>query len=447
VTLLAPGFLYASMAIAAGIVALHFLVMRQPRSSILPTARFVPDARTTTISPANRPRDPSVLLLRVLTALLVGAALARPIFQPSRRAAGRVILVDASRSARDSLALRDSSRSVYRDGDAIVLFDSSARVLGGQIEDSLRGIKPSIARGNLSAAFVAALRAGSGIRNRFDSLDLVIVSPFAKEEFDAATDSIRALWPGRARLIRLTSPSLDSTTTRARLQMVGDPNDPLATTVSLTGNTSSDAVIFRNSEPLAASVVAPGGPSAARRMIWPSAARPPRAFARAKADTIGGVVAGDVVVVAPFERRWIYPADSIRGDEVVARWMDGEPAAIELSNGSGCNRSVAIPVTPVGDLAIRKEFIALVAELARPCSAQSALVAADPSAITRLAGKGGSAPREDFQPLTDTHSPVAPWLLALAIALAIAELLVRRRASASQPLAAKRRSSREARAA
>jgi hypothetical protein len=56
------------------------------------------------------------------------------------------------------------------------------------------------------------------------------------------------------------------------------------------------------------------------------------------------------------------------------------------------------------------------------------LISADPGVLARLEGKGGLAQRTAFQPLTDTHSDLAPWLFALAIAAAIAELLARRRA-------------------
>jgi hypothetical protein len=66
--------------------------------------------------------------------------------------------------------------------------------------------------------------------------------------------------------------------------------------------------------------------------------------------------------------------------------------------------------------------------LARPCSQITSLIPADPAVVAKLEGKGGLAPRSAFQPLTDAHSDLAPWLFALAIAAAIAELFVRRRA-------------------
>src|SRR5687768_10484541 len=202
-TFLAPGFLFASLAVAAAIVALHFIVTRQPRAGILPTARFVPDTRATTIAPAKRPSDLLLMLLRMLVVLAAGTALAKPVLTPSRGAEARVILVDVSRSARDSMAIRDSVHAYYRSGDAVVAFDSSTRLLAGNVADTLGALSPTSKRGNLSAALIAALRAGSSLRDRADSLELVILSPFAREELDAATDSIRTLWPGKAKLVRV----------------------------------------------------------------------------------------------------------------------------------------------------------------------------------------------------------------------------------------------------
>jgi hypothetical protein len=77
------------------------------------------------------------------------------------------------------------------------------------------------------------------------------------------------------------------------------------------------------------------------------------------------------------------------------------------------------------------------------------LIPADPTVVARLEGKSGLAPRAAFQPLTDAHSDLAPWLFALALAAAIAELFVRRRARHARALAgiAKTSAGDEARAA
>jgi hypothetical protein len=442
-TFLAPGFFFASLAVAAAIVALHFIVTRQPRAAVLPTARFVPDTLATAVARAPRPSDLLVMFLRVLLVIAAGAGLAKPVLTSSRGREARVILVDVSRSARDSLAIRDSVRGLYRNGDAVVVFDSSARLLSGNLGDTVGALRPSLRRGNLSAAFVAALRAGSSLRDRADSLELVVVSPFAREELDDATDSIRTLWPGKARLVRVGGTLADTTAIPGKLEINSDVNDPLAVTVGLARSSETARGLIKRAAPTSASASSTGG----ALIEWPASTRPRFAIQRAVRDTVGGVMAGEAGVVSAFERQWSFPIDSLRGAEVIARWVDGEPAAIEKPDGAGCVRSVAVPVTPVGDLVIRKDFVRFVESLSRPCAGATSLVAADPAVVAKLEGKGGLAPRAAFKPLTDMHSDLAPWLLALALVAAIAELFLRRRARDTKQLGESQSTSREARAA
>ena len=443
-TFLAPGFLYASLAAAAAIVSLHFIVTRQPRASILPTARFVPDTPATTVASARRPSDWLLLLLRVLTVLAAGAAVAKPVFQPSRRAQARVILVDVSRSAPDAKSIRDSARAIYKDGDGLVLFDSAARVVTGNQLDTLGAITPSSKRGDLSAALIQALRAGSSLRDRADSLELVLVSPLAQQELDAATDSVRELWRGRIRLVRVGAGTSDTGGPVGRLQISAENGDPLTVTASLLDNAIRTPARIERTD----SSVPTNSTGATGALIeWLATSRPTGALPRAPVDTIGGVSAGDARVVSAFERRWSYPVDSLRGAAVVARWADGQPAAIERPSGVGCVRSVAIPVASAGDLAIRRDFIQFVAALTRPCAQATASIPADPSQVARLVGTGGLAPREAFQPRTDSRSSLAPWLLVLAIATVIGELFARRRARDSGEFRRENKTSREARAA
>jgi len=110
-------------------------------------------------------------------------------------------------------------------------------------------------------------------------------------------------------------------------------------------------------------------------------------------------------------------------------------------------RSIAVPVSPVGDLVIRKDLVRFVASLSGPCSRTTSLIPADPGVLVRLEGKGGLAPRTAFQPLTDARSDLAPWLFALALAAATGELFVRRRARDTTSLEPNRSASTEARAA
>lgn len=153
-----------------------------------------------------------------------------------------------------------------------------------------------------------------------------------------------------------------------------------------------------------------------------------------RSDTSGAVVAGGEVVVAPFARRWSFPKDSLRGAVVIARWVDGAPAAVERVAGSGCDRAIAIPVDSAGDLVLRPEFIRLREVLSGPCGSRSVVNSVVDSAgvlaIASLAGSGKLAAAALFPAPTGVQSPLAPWLMGTALALALIELLVRRRRGA-----------------
>lgn len=438
-TFLAPEFFLAALAVAAAVVALHFIVTRQPRAGVLPTARFVPDLPATATARATRPSDLLLMLLRVLLVLAMGAGLARPIFKPSRSASARVILVDVSRSVGDIASLRDSARRYYRDGDALVVFDSSARIVHGKASDSLIANKTSKASGNLSAALIAGFRAASALRDNADSLELVVISPFAASEIDAATDSIRNLWPGRARIVKAGFSEATSLPTPEPVQLRAPQGDPLAISVAKLGSAgASNARIVRDAPRGDDLSWADDGQHAL--VEWPVNDRPRGAISRATVDTVGGVVSGASLVVAAFPRRWSYPADSIRGAEVVARWIDGEPAAVEWPQGTGCVRSVSVPVNPIGDLSLTPSFVRFTGAMTRTCSSNAPYAGASQAELASLAGRGGLASRDAFSPRDDVRSTLAPWLLGLAMLAAIAELFVRRRKSEAMASAAVRES-------
>ena len=429
-TLLAPVFLWGAIAVAAGIAALHFIVTRQPRASVLPTARFVPDSPATAIVRDARPSDLLLMLLRMLVVLAAGAALAKPVFKANRQPVGRVFLVDASRSTSSLREAADSVRGLYRNGDAIVVFDSAVRKTGIMIPDSLSTAHKSGATGNLSAALIAALRQGSALRDKVDSMELVVVSPLLAEERDAATDSIRKLWDGRARLVHVAAVAADSSLSAVKgdVTLESDANDPLGVAVSLVAKTNSHG----NARILRAGNLS-GDDSlwmtTANHAVafWPISGRPRLAVARTPIDQSGGIVGRDVRLVAEFDRRWTYPADSLRGARVIARWADGDAAVVERSNGAGCLRSVSVPVPVIGDLVIRPEFVRLVAAVTAPCGDGVLTAPASSATMASLQGTGGLASRDHFANRDDISSPLAPWLLALALFAALGVLMARSR--------------------
>jgi len=425
-TFLAPGFLWGAIAVAAGIVALHFIVTRQPRATVLPTARFVPDSAATATVRDARPSDLLLMLLRVLVVLAAGAALARPVIKPSRQVSGRVFLMDRSRGVASVSEGADSVKRLYRAGDAVIVFDSTAQSYGAKPLDSLSAARRIETRGNISAALIASLREASALRDKVDSMELVIVSPILDEERDAATDSIRDLWRGRARLVRITPRSDSAIAAKGSMDIRSTQGDGLVISVALALKSPSSASVRIVRVAPSADDTAWAAADNHVLVVWPIADRPPFAVTRSPVDQSGGVVSYSARLVAAFDRRWTYPGDSLSGSRVVVRWADGEPAAIEKKSGQGCIRSVDIPVANVGDLVIRPEFVALLKDIAAPCEEPHSSKPAATAVMASLSGGGSLAPSDVFAARSDITSPLAPWLLGIALAAALGELLLRR---------------------
>jgi hypothetical protein len=145
------------------------------------------------------------------------------------------------------------------------------------------------------------------------------------------------------------------------------------------------------------------------------------------------VIAGGRVVVAPFARS-LAPSDTTtragaHTSRVVARWMDGAPAAIESALGSGCIRAVGIPLPVAGDLTLRPEFGLFLAELLVPCGGRRLVAPAEESVVMRLAGSGALATARSVRAAetAGSSSRAAAWLLIGALVLAVVDHLLRRR--------------------
>ena len=109
ISFLHPGFLYAAGVAAAAVVALHFLVSEQPRAGVLPTVRFFPDVEVRSTALTVRLSDLLLLLIRVLTLMLIGAAFAQPQLKPSRSAILRIVALDVSRDVKGGSDMSDSA--------------------------------------------------------------------------------------------------------------------------------------------------------------------------------------------------------------------------------------------------------------------------------------------------------------------------------------------------
>jgi hypothetical protein len=428
-TFLAPWALWAAAAASAIIVALHVLASKNPRVTPLPTARFIPDLPLRATARALRLSDVLLMLLRVAVVILAGLAFARPVLTRATRPVGRVVMVDRSPAASRREAV-DSAAKYYRDGDVAFMFNGDAHQLSGKFP--LNGVTgESLAResrSSLSAALAAGMRAASSLRGKADSVELVLVSSFGADEFDAATSAIRAAWPGRVRLVRLKEPVPrygEQVYHEVRGTLLDDPvRAALAFASHLdTGRIKTDSVrIDRGNLASADTTRTQYGLTLVR---WPAVLDSSGLRARARVDTAGAVIAGEgnqhIVVVSPFVRRF----DPSPG-RVVARWADGAPAATERKMMNGCVRDVAIPLPRAGDLALRESARRLVAALGAPCDFDSISGTASDSALAQLRGSGPLVATRALETRTAPSDRLATWLLAAALALLLFEPLLRR---------------------
>jgi hypothetical protein len=425
VTFAHPWALLAAVGAAIAVIALHVIARRRPREVPFPTARFVPARSVRAPSRSTRPADLALLLLRVLALLLLGAAFARPALQAERRPMARVVALDLSASGRSASAARDSAARYLRAGDLLVVFDSAARLVPGDARDSLAALARSRAPGSLSAALAAATRAAFVLTDVADSVYLVLVSPFAAEEWDAATDTIRSLWPGSARLVATERADDSSRSGRTRPTVEESPeldDDPVWAAAALMHDTVARAAVR----------IVRGVPSGADSswardaghvlVHWPVSA--PDGWPRRESlDTVGAVAAGRYVLVADFARMVAPPAGDGR---VVARWLDGVPAATETVLGEGCVRDVAVSFPSRGDLALGESARRFVGALAVPCGGDRDLARLRESRLAVLRGGEPGNRARALTPPGRRESRSTPWLLAAAGLLLLVEQLLRR---------------------
>lgn len=361
---LAPQFLWLGFAVSALVVALHFIITRQPRSEAFPTARFVPDSPVQAVSRATRPTDLLLLLLRLLAIMSIAAAFARPILSPNRQSKARIILADVSRSSQSLAEVRDSVKKYFRSGDLVVGFDSAHRLV--ETPDSLVHGIGSSSVGNLSAALISALRASMQLREHADSVSLILVSALPAATLDPATDTIRSLWPGAINIVRVAPNRVADSATATPIRTDFAAGDPLRYSVEL----ASKLPHAREIRVIRSGALPVGSDNPGEVLLhWPISERP--RFSQSASTTVhGGLVVGKNVIVTPFRTSWEFPADSLKGATVIGRWVDGSAAAIQRIEGARCVRSTTIPVSSRGDLVIRPEFVVLVQSLLSSCGVE-----------------------------------------------------------------------------
>ncbi len=397
-TFAAPWFLLAGALAALAILALHFLAREEPRRYLLPTARFVPESREQAPSRSRRLRDLLILALRLLALAAIALAFARPSLTVAKAALIQVVVADHGPGLRDTAELRREVERVARSGDVVVPLDS----------------------GGLSAGLVHAIREARRLRDRADSIAIVLVTPLTRASFDSATLAIRAGWSGGLdwHPVRAASDSSAS----FPLTLRATEEDPLRATLNLSGLGETRAAQVR----LIRETAITAADSAWAREPDHVVVRWPAEF-MVTGDSIGAVVTTRTVLVAPFAR----PAGTPRG-RPVAWWSDGRVAAAETITGGGCIREVAIPVDPAGDLALRERLRDLTRDLLSPCGGPHDLRLADSAVRAALIGSASPAVATATLPARpDAGRVLPPWLLGAGIVLLIAEHALRRRSGSA----------------
>jgi hypothetical protein len=161
-------------------------------------------------------------------------------------------------------------------------------------------------------------------------------------------------------------------------------------------------------------------------VIWWPAAPPATWQRRSTVDTsfaVSTLGVGGATVVAAFAR-----ASSTPVGRAVARWSDGETAVTEEPLGTGCVRSVGIPVSPAGDLALTPGFRRFLERVATPCDAATRAPAVPDSVLARVlpATLATGAVVTSPAPTEAPNRTLVAWMLGLAMAAGVAELVVRR---------------------
>jgi hypothetical protein len=239
-------------------------------------------------------------------------------------------------------------------------------------------------RGRLSAGLAAALREATRLSARYAQVELVVVSPFAAESWDAATEPLRRTWAGEVTLVRVAARADDGPVAagRADLPPVDDPIGAVFAIARPPGDTGRALRVTRAPFTAADSAHAARGGIA---VSWPGAGVGDTA--RASRAPVRVLTNGERATAGRFAP---VPLPSPAAAAVL-RWGDGSPAATERPHGRGCLRDVGIEVPPTGDEVLRPGFVQLVRALAAPCGGGSPAVVDS----ARLVAWGGTLPRAD----------------------------------------------------
>ena len=403
-TWLAPWALAAGALGMLGVVAAHLLSRQRPRALAFATARFLPAGMLEATTLQRIPTDRWWMLLRTLILVLLALGVAQPVATVSRVPTRTVLLLDGTLP----LAVQRRAIAALGASDAVIAFDTGAAIAARD------DIKPRVSRASsLSAAFAVVAHLRDSLSRGTTQLRVAIASPFASRSLDPATRSLRELLPDSIHPLPIELP-FDSALVRGAIVVHADGDDPIAATVMLLGDTVARAgtIIERGDAlTLADSTVVEAG---ATLLWWP-------------ARVAKGVPAMQALTVA--STTWIAPMTRDSGGKpqagrVVGWWADGSAAVREQRMGDGCVLSLSAALPGAGDQTLSLAAQAWLAAVLTSCDREPITANASPTWLTAPPARRASVAERPV-----VASRATPWLLGAALALALLELLLRRRSA------------------
>ena len=401
-TWLAPWALAAGALGMLGVVAAHLLTRQRPRALALATARFLPAGMLEATTLQRIPMDRWWMLLRLLILGLLALGVAQPVATIARVPTRTVLLLDRTLpvpAQRQALATLGTA-------DVVIAFDTSATLSAGS------AVVPRMSRtSHLSAAFAQLAHVRDSLSRGATQLRIAIASGFAARSLDPATQSLRELLPDSIALLPVAMPP-DSGTVRGSIVVHADGDDPIAATALLLGDSvAHSGTIIERADALTRddSAAATAG---ATVLWWPT-------------RDANGVPALQALTVA--STTWIAPMtrDSSATqltERVVGWWADGAPAMRESQLGDGCVLRLRAGLPAAGDHTLSLSAQAWLATVLTSCDRPAATVHAPPSWLASPSLRSGTVAARPVE-----MSAATPWLIGVALALALAELLLRRR--------------------
>jgi hypothetical protein len=292
--------------------------------------------------------------------------------------------------------------------DAVIAYDSVA---------SLSAVGASVASvsrtASLSAALARLLRARDSLATGAERLRVVIASRFASATVDPATPSIRALLPDSVGVLSVQVPG-ESPISRGAISVRAEGDDAIAATAALLGDSVAAAgSIIERRDALTADDSA-AARSGGMVIHWPT-------VSMTGSPTLAALTVGRSTWVAPLARDTV---SAVATGRAIGWWADGTPAVWTATHGTGCIVHVRAALPASGDQTLSLGAQAWLAALVTSCDRSETRVSAPPPWLAAPAARRLLLVSEETR-----TSRSAPWLLGAALALGVAEVLLRLRKS------------------